>query len=136
MLFRYVCDVSLVFENFVVLFGLYIVQLLNELKIQSVGEDGNALTLMSIVKNPIVQYFPVDVRRFGTSKEAALINLDDFVATLDLERPVVFAIGAISKGFIAPEFVETSISFSHYALSASVACSKLCCAFEKAWDVL
>jgi len=49
---------------------------------------------------------------------------------------VVFVVGAYSKGEDVFEYVDQKICFSSYPLSASVACGKICTAFEKLWDVL
>jgi len=111
------------------------VQLLNELKIQSVEEEGKR-TLLKVIKNPITQYFPLDCRKIGTSSKAEAVDLDGFVNTLDLEKPSVFVVGSFSKGDVNVDYTDTTISFSRFPLSASVACSKICNAFEKAWGIL
>jgi rRNA small subunit pseudouridine methyltransferase Nep1 len=111
------------------------VQLINELKIQSVEEEGKR-TLLKVIKNPITQHIPIDCRKIGTSSKAETIDLESFVNTLDLNKPVLFVVGAISKGEVNVDYTDCTISFSRYSLSASVACSKICNVFEKVWAVL
>jgi rRNA small subunit pseudouridine methyltransferase Nep1 len=65
-----------------------------------------------------------------------VVDLFNYVQTLPSEEPVVFVVGAYSKGADQFEYVDQQICFSSFPLSASVACGKICTAFEKFWDVL
>ena len=42
----------------------------------------------------------------------------------------------MSKGDLNIDYSNDSISISQYPLSAGIVCSKICTAFEKAWDVI
>ena len=54
----------------------------------------------------------------------------------ETEDPIVFVVGAIAKGSISPDYTEENVSISNYPLSAALACTKLCEAFEQAWGIL
>lgn len=111
------------------------VQLLNKLSVQAVNGTER---LMSVVRNPVTQYFPPNTQVIGTSVRAkSLVRIDDFVR--DYFKPdesAVFVIGAFSHGSIDVDYVNTEISMSEYPLSAAVACCKVCSAFEKYWNIL
>ena len=111
------------------------VQLLNKLSVQAVNGTER---LMSVIRNPVTQYFPPNTQVIGTSVRAkSLVRIDDFVQ--DYFKPdesAVFVIGAFSHGSIDVDYVDTEISMSEYPLSAAVACCKVCSAFEKYWNIL
>ena len=44
--------------------------------------------------------------------------------------------GAIAHGSIDVDYTEDNIGISGYPLSAALTCTKLCNAFEEAWDIL
>jgi rRNA small subunit pseudouridine methyltransferase Nep1 len=112
------------------------VQLLHELKISSVQAEG-AQTLLKIIKNPVTQYFPVGCQKIGTTSDASkLVNLQEYVLSLDSAKPVVFVVGAMAKGSDEVDYAENYICFSNYPLSASVACSKITNSFEQLWGIL
>ncbi len=68
----------------------------------------------------------------------------------DKDEPAVFVLGSFAHGeidqrdvvltlplgVVQADYVDEQISFSKYPLSGSVACGKLCCAFEKLWGIL
>jgi rRNA small subunit pseudouridine methyltransferase Nep1 len=60
------------------------------------------------------------------------------VETLSPDVPLVIALGAMSHGddTFADNWVDQKISVSQYSLSASVACARLCGAFENMWDII
>ena len=77
----------------------------------------------------------------GTSKLAPLVNPNDYVKTLGIERkPFVFVIGAVSVGNPGMEndLVEPdhNISISKHGLSAANVCGKITTAMEKLWNVV
>lgn len=77
------------------------------------------------------------VRMTGTSHKATkCVDMLDYVNTLPSDEPVVFVVGGIAHGKYEADYVDEEIGISHYPLSASVVCSKLCNAFERKWDVL
>jgi len=118
-------------------FAGLMVQLLHELRIVSSTEDGGSgtQTLLKVIKNPVTQYFPLGCRKIGTSSKGALHDIDEYLKGLP-DGPVVFVIGAISKGEIEADYVDETIAYSSYPLSAALAAAKLCTAFEKHWGIL
>ena len=60
-------------------------------------------------------------------KPRSLVPADD--------SPVCIVVGAIAKGAIVTDYTEESLSISNYPLSAALTCSKLCDAFEEAWNI-
>jgi rRNA small subunit pseudouridine methyltransferase Nep1 len=111
------------------------VQLLFKMNIKSA--NGNE-KLLSVIKNPVTQYFPTKCKKIGTSVNSkALVNLDDFVAqSVDKNGPAVFVIGAMAHGKVDAPYVDTEVAVSEYPLSAAIVCTKVCSAFEKLWSVL
>lgn len=51
------------------------------------------------------------------------------------EEPIAIVVGAIARGNVNVDYVEESISISNYPLSAALTCTKLCSAFEEAWNI-
>jgi len=93
--------------------------------------------LLKVIKNPVIDHLPPGCRKIGTSVAATnCVNMIDFVATLPPYEPVVFVVGAFSHGKVNVDYTDTEIAFSKYNLSGSVACSKICNAFENHWDIL
>jgi rRNA small subunit pseudouridine methyltransferase Nep1 len=74
----------------------------------------------------------------GLSYDANVVHLPTWTRTLPKDQTVVVAIGALAHGAdtFADAYVEEKISVSEYPLSASVACGKICCAFEDLWNIL
>lgn len=64
------------------------------------------------------------------------MEINDYVSANFKDEPVVFVIGGFAHGKIEADYVDEVIAFSKYPLSASVACGKVCCAFERHWGVL
>ncbi len=93
--------------------------------------------LLSVIKNPILDHLPTGCRKIALSGDATeTVQIGKYVKTrLPADEPVVFFIGAMPHGDDNFEFAEEKISISDYALSASVACSKLCHSFEDLWNV-
>ena len=123
-------------------FSGLMVQLLHKLSVHAANGPDKLLT---VVKNPVTQYFPTNAKRVGTSVKANLVDLDQFVRETFIkgdgkdvkdDEPAVFVIGAMSHGKVEVDYIDTEIAFSEYPLSAAVACCKLCSAFEKHWNVL
>lgn len=111
-------------------------QLLTKLKVRS--STGSA-TLATVIKNPVTQYLPMGVRLVGTSKLAPLVNINDYVKTLGIEKkPFVFVIGAVSVGNpgMENELVTENISMSKHGLSAACVCGMVCNAMEKLWNIV
>lgn len=99
--------------------------------------------MATVIKNPVTQYLPMGVKIVGTSKLGELVNINDYVKTLGIEKkPFVFVIGAVSVGNPGMEndLVESNggenISISKHGLSAACVCGKITTALEKLWVVL
>jgi rRNA small subunit pseudouridine methyltransferase Nep1 len=107
------------------------------MKIRSTEKEGSK-TLLKIVKNPVTAHLPVGYQYddTGSTDAGEVVDLFNFVQTLPNEEPVVFVVGAYSKGEDVFDYVDQKICFSSYPLSASVACGKITTAFERLWDVL
>ncbi|EPB89013.1 hypothetical protein HMPREF1544_04136 [Mucor circinelloides 1006PhL] len=90
--------------------------------------------LLEIVPPPVVQYLPEG----SLSWNAPKVRLREFFKDIPDYTPIVVAVGAMAKGpdSFADEYVTEKIGISSYALSASVACAKVCCAFEDLWDIM
>jgi len=111
------------------------VQLLHEFKISSVSDEGS-MTLLKVIKNPVTSHLPMNCKKVGTSCRAALTPLDDWVKAAKVDGPIVFVIGAMSRGSIRSDYTTEKISFSQYPLSGALACAKICTAFEKEWGIV
>jgi len=74
----------------------------------------------------------------GLSGDGPLVRINEYVETLPVDTPIVIAIGAMSHGddTFADSWADAKISLSRYSLSASVACARLCGAFENLWDIV
>jgi rRNA small subunit pseudouridine methyltransferase Nep1 len=99
--------------------------------------EGN-VKLLEIVPPPVIQYLPKDAKRIALSWNAAKVKLYRYFKDLPQGQPVVVAVGAMAKGpdTFADAYTQEKIGISDFALSASVACGKVCCAFEDLWDIM
>ena len=104
-----------------------------KLKVRS---SENSEVLMKVIKNPITHHLPAGCNIVSTCEKSRLINTSDFVKSLNQSKPIVMVIGAMSQGDLDIDYATDSISVSAYPLSASVVCSKVCCAFEELWGIL
>jgi len=110
------------------------VQLLHKLSIRATNGSEK---LLKVIKNPVTEHFPVGCKKIGTSfSSEKLVEINDYVSANFKDEPVVFVIGGFAHGKIEADYVDEVIAFSKYPLSASVACGKVCCAFERHWGVL
>lgn len=109
------------------------VQLLHKLSIKSIGSNEK---LLNVIKNPITDHLPTKCSKIGLSGDAKTVKIDEYVKNLPADEPVVFFIGAMAHGDDSFEYAESKISISDYPLSASVACGKVCCAFESLWGII
>ena len=50
-------------------------------------------------------------------------------------QPLCLVIGAMAHGAVNVDYTEGDISISQYPLSAAIACTKICSAFEDAWNI-
>ncbi|KAI3662081.1 hypothetical protein MP638_005529 [Amoeboaphelidium occidentale] len=116
-------------------FAGLMVQLLHRLSIKSTSGD----ILMKVIKNPIEQYLPVGCKKIVLSGDAkATVKMNEYAKSFDKEESVCFIVGAFASGAddFADSYCDEKISVSQFPLSASVACSKLCNAFEDLYDIV
>ncbi|XP_046910618.2 ribosomal RNA small subunit methyltransferase NEP1 [Dermatophagoides farinae] len=112
-------------------FAFLMVQLLHKLSVRATNTSDK---LMRVIKNPITSHLPVGCRRIGTSfKCSNLIKPKDLVPKDD--QPLVIVIGAMAHGNVQVDYTEYDVSISQYPLSAALACTKICSAFEEVWEI-
>eukprot|EP01066_Platyproteum_vivax_P014253 Platyproteum_vivax@DN6392_c0_g2_i1.p1 len=123
-------------------FAGLMVEVLHKHKVRAVDSK---TCLLKVIANPVSKYLPSGGARYGFSVNGRLVNLRKFVENLELPPvdtdpcvPLTFVIGATAHTDPTQEldYVEENIGISHYGLSASVCCGKLCNEFEYLWDVL
>ena len=114
-------------------FAGLMVQLLHKMRVRAA--DGSD-TLLKVVRNPVTQHLPVGAVVVGLEVGARLVDAFDLPALLPKGRPVVFVIGAMSRGDIAADFITQTFSISRFPLSAACAVGKLLNAFEHSMGVL
>ncbi len=114
-------------------------QLLHKLSIHA--SEGGHEKLLKVIKNPITRYFPVGTVKVGMSfsaeKMVAPSEVPPMIKTGTSES-IVVVIGAMAHGSVvstAGEFLDEVVSISRFPLSAAQACSRICTAFEEAWEV-
>ncbi|PVU92183.1 hypothetical protein BB561_003979 [Smittium simulii] len=117
-------------------FSGLMVQLLHKLSIRSAsGEE----KLIKVIKNPITDHLPTNSRKICFSYDSPTVHLQSWIRkSLPEDTSLIVAIGAMAHGTdnFADSYVDEKIGISEYPLSASVACSKLCCALEDIWGIL
>jgi rRNA small subunit pseudouridine methyltransferase Nep1 len=110
------------------------VQLLHKLSIRAADTSQK---LMKVIKNPITDHLPVGCPKYCTSFHAEKVfNVNEFASNHPANEPLVVVIGAMAKGSVDCDYSDKLISISNYPLSAALACSKFCTAFEDKWDIL
>eukprot|EP00128_Syssomonas_multiformis_P009709 Colp12_sorted_trinity150504_noHs@32852 len=103
---------------------------------RSIRAANGPVKLLKVIKNPVTDHLPTGARKIGFEVTGRCMPVREYVSTLPKDEPIVFVIGSFATGDIKVDYVEETISISQYPLSASVACAKLCCAFEEMWGVL
>jgi len=116
-------------------FAGLMVQLLHRLSIRSTTSSEK---LLKVIANPITAHLPPNCRKVTLSFDAPVVRVRDYIADLGEGESVCVFVGAMAKGKddFADGCKDDSISISNYTLSASVACSKFCCAAEDVWDIV
>lgn len=90
--------------------------------------------MLKVISNPINKHLPVGARKITMSYSAkSVVKPIDLVPNHD--DPIVLIIGAMAHGKVSADYSEDEKSISNYPLSAALACSKLCSAFEEKWGV-
>lgn len=112
-------------------FAMLMVQLLHKLNIKA---SDSSEKLLKVIKNPITDHLPVGCKKIGTSfKSSRLVAPRELVPADD--SPLAVVIGAMAHGQVNVDYTESDVSISQYPLSAALACTKICSAFEDAWGV-
>ncbi|KAJ7880746.1 nucleolar essential protein 1 [Mycena olivaceomarginata] len=110
-------------------FSGLMVQLLHKLSIRGVNGPE---------KTPSPTTSPPNTIKLTLSGDAKTQRLSQYLPTLPQDHSIAVFVGAMARGRddFADAYVDEKISISEYALSASVACGKFCCALEDLWDVV
>ncbi|KAK7061201.1 Alpha/beta knot methyltransferase [Favolaschia claudopus] len=116
-------------------FSGLMVQLLHKLSIRGVNGPEK---LLKVVKNPVTDHLPPNTIKLTLSGDAKTQRLSQYLPTLPQDHSIAVFVGAMARGRddFADAYVDEKISISEYALSASVACGKFCCALEELWDIV
>ncbi|KAF8164809.1 Alpha/beta knot methyltransferase [Crassisporium funariophilum] len=116
-------------------FSGLMVQLLHKLSIRGVNGPEK---LLKVVKNPVTDHLPPNTVKITLSGDAPIQRLSQYLPTLPTTHNVAVFVGAMARGRddFADAWVDEKIGISGYALSASVACGKFCCALEELWDIV
>ncbi|KAF8041667.1 hypothetical protein BT93_A0308 [Corymbia citriodora subsp. variegata] len=110
-------------------FSGIMLQLLQKLSITAAGKREK---LLRVIKNPVTQYLPVNARRIGFSHSSEkVVEMQDYVAAIDDDTPLVFVVGAMAHGKIETEYTDDFISISNYPLSAACCINIICDAVRK-----
>uniref|UniRef100_A0A1Q3EZJ1 18S rRNA (pseudouridine-N1)-methyltransferase n=1 Tax=Culex tarsalis TaxID=7177 RepID=A0A1Q3EZJ1_CULTA len=113
-------------------FAGLMVQLLHKFSIKA---SDSPQKLMRVIKNPISNHLPVGCRKYAMSFSASKVEHPrELVPKQD--EPVALVVGAFAHGSLNVDYTEGTFSISNYPLSAALACSKLCSAFEEAWGII
>jgi len=116
-------------------FSGLMVQLLHKLSIRGVHGSEK---LLRVIRNPVTDHFPVNTYKITLSGDSKTVRLSKYLPTLPQTHSIAVFVGAMARGKdnFADDIVDEKISISDYALSASVACGKFCCALEEIWDIV
>ncbi|XP_055905608.1 ribosomal RNA small subunit methyltransferase NEP1 [Eupeodes corollae] len=114
-------------------FAGLMVQLLHKF---SVRANDTSVKLMKVIKNPITDHLPVGCKKLAMSFSGKLVNSCKDLVPTEEDEPIVLVVGAFAHGNLKSDYTEGLFSISNYPLSAAIACTKLCTAFEEAWGVL
>ena len=98
-------------------FAALMAQLLTKLKVRAAT---GSKQLMSVIKNPVTEYLPLGCRIIGTSAQADLKSMDQYVEEFSTKntaaeyKPICFVVGAVSIGNPGMEndYVTDTISIS------------------------
>ncbi|KAL2535245.1 nucleolar essential protein-related [Forsythia ovata] len=115
-------------------FSGLMVQLLQKLHITAAGKGEK---LLRVIKNPVTQYLPINSRKIGFSHSSEkLVDMYDYVGTVDNDMDLVFVVGAMAHGKIDKEYVEDYLSISEFPMSAAYCISIITTAVERKWKIL
>ncbi|VEN58726.1 unnamed protein product [Callosobruchus maculatus] len=111
-------------------FAGLMVQLLHKFAVRA--HDGPKL--MKVIKNPIIDHLPVGVRKIEMSFNCKNLKKPSELVPQN-DEPIAIVVGAIPRGSLSCDYTEEKVSISNYPLSAALTCTKLCSAFEEAWNI-
>lgn len=107
------------------------VQLLHKMSIRATDTNTK---LMKVIKNPITDHLPVGCKKYVMSFTGKITTCKELVPKE--EEPIALVVGAFAHGNVSTDYTEGEFSISNYPLSAALACSKLCNAFEEVWGIV
>ena len=119
--------------------GLFTQLLLkNEIK-----TDTNEI-LLKVINSNIEDVVGKNVPKILLSSKGRLIDIDTYCDNLNSNsekekyKNMCFIIGTNPKGDIDPmiKYNDDCISLSSFDLDSNIVCAKICCSFEKVWDIL
>ena len=99
----------------------------------SVRANETSVKLMKVIKNPISDHLPVGCKKYAMSYTGQLKTAKELVP--EQEEPIALVIGAFAHGNVNTDYTEGAFSISNYPLSAALACTKICNAFEEKWGI-
>lgn len=102
----------------------------------SVRAGETTIKLMKVIKNPITDHLPVGCKKYVMSYTGKLVENSRELVPKNDDEPIALVIGAFAHGNVDVDYTEGAFSISSYPLSAALACSKLCNAFEEAWKIV
>ena len=112
-------------------FAALMVQLLYKLSIKA---SNTSEKLLRVIKNPISSHLPVGCKKIGTSfKSTKLLSPKELVP--EDNSPIAIVVGSMAHGQVEVDYTEYDVSVSQYPLSAALTCTKICSAFEEAWNI-
>ncbi|XP_022893796.1 ribosomal RNA small subunit methyltransferase NEP1-like [Olea europaea var. sylvestris] len=115
-------------------FSGLMVQLLQKLHITAAGKGEK---LLRVIKNPVTQYLPINSRKIGFSHSSEkLVDMYDYVSTVDNGMDLVFVVGAMAHGKIDKDYVEDYLLISEFPMSAAYCISIITTAVELQWKIL
>ena len=101
-------------------------------------------TLLKVINSDIENVVGKNVPKILLSSKGRLIDIDTYCKNLNSNsekgkyKNMCFIIGTNPKGDIDPmiKYNDDCISLSSFDLDSNIVCAKLCCSFEKVWDIL
>lgn len=120
------CDVSYIYDL------AFSVQLLHKMSVRAAD---TTMKLMKVIKNPITDHLPVGCKKYVMSFTGTLAESPRDLVPKEDDEPITLVIGAFAHGNVDVDYTEGAFSISKYPLSAALACSKLCNAFEEVWGI-
>ena len=101
-------------------------------------------TLLKVINSNIEDVVGKNVPKILLSPKGRLIDIDTYCKNLNSNadkekyKNMCFIIGTNPKGDIDPmiKYNDDCISLSSFDLDSNIVCAKICCSFEKVWDIL